>query len=158
MSKPGDDPSPGISSGDAGYGPGGIRHVGCAKLDQAFVWNVRTCTASHRSPSMGGVKGQATSGANREGESTDTQGRDGAARSSIEGPAMGLEPRGCVVRPWPWANWRQDDPMDEAKPLPRQRPNIGSRMNREVHVRLCVQRRLACSAGDKPAGVEVRAP
>ncbi|MEY9598657.1 hypothetical protein AB7M74_005300 [Bradyrhizobium japonicum] len=24
--------------------------------------------------------------------------------------------------------------------------------------RLCVQRRLACSAGDKPAGVEVRAP
>ena len=30
---------------------------------------------------MGGVKGQATSGANREGESTDTQGRDGAARS-----------------------------------------------------------------------------
>ena len=26
------------------------------------------------------------------------------------------------------------------------------------HVRLCVQRRLACSAGDSPAGVEVRAP
>ena len=25
-------------------------------------------------------------------------------------------------------------------------------------VPLCVQRRLACSAGDKPAGVEVRAP
>jgi hypothetical protein len=34
---------------------------------------------SDRSPSMGGVKGQATSGANREGEGTDTQGRDGAA-------------------------------------------------------------------------------
>src|SRR5580693_1643291 len=27
-----------------------------------------------------------------------------------------------------------------------------------VRVRLCVQRRLACSAGDKPAGVKVRAP
>ena len=27
-----------------------------------------------------------------------------------------------------------------------------------LHVRLCVQRRLACSAGDKPAGVKVRAP
>ena len=26
------------------------------------------------------------------------------------------------------------------------------------HATLCVQRRLACSAGDKPAGVEVRAP
>src|SRR3981081_1316150 len=105
MSEPGGDPSSGMSSGDACYGPGGIRHVGGAKLDQALVWNVRTCTASHRSPSMGGVKGQATSGDNREGESTDTQGRDGAARSSIEGPVMGLEPRGCVVQPWPWANW-----------------------------------------------------
>lgn len=31
-------------------------------------------------------------------------------------------------------------------------------MNREVHVRLCVQRTLACSAGDKPAGVRVRSP
>jgi len=38
------------------------------------------------------------------------------------------------------------------------RPNIGSRVTREGHVRLCVQRRLACSAGNKPAGVEVRAP
>src|SRR6266478_6732493 len=26
------------------------------------------------------------------------------------------------------------------------------------HVRLCVQRRLACSAGDKPAGARVRGP
>ena len=48
---------------------------------------------------MGGVKGQATSGSNREGESTDTQRRDGAARSSDEGPVMGLERRGCVVQP-----------------------------------------------------------
>ena len=34
----------------------------------------------------------------------------------------------------------------------------GSRMTREGHVRLCVQRRLACSAGVEPAGVKVRAP
>jgi hypothetical protein len=33
-----------------------------------------------------------------------------------------------------------------------------SRVNREVHARLCVQRRLACSAGDKPAGARVRSP
>jgi hypothetical protein len=33
-----------------------------------------------------------------------------------------------------------------------------SRMNREVHVRLCVQIRLACSAGVSPAGVRVRSP
>ena len=44
---------------------------------------------------MGGVKGQATSGANREGESTDTQGRDGAARSSIEGPGAGAKGLRC---------------------------------------------------------------
>jgi len=31
-------------------------------------------------------------------------------------------------------------------------------MRRESHVRLCVQRRLACSAGDKPAGARVRGP
>jgi hypothetical protein len=36
---------------------------------------------------------------------------------------------------------------------PRWEPYAG-----KLHVRLCVQRRLACSAGDKPAGVEVRAP
>ena len=29
---------------------------------------------------------------------------------------------------------------------------------REYHVRLCVQRRLACSAGDRPAGARVRIP
>jgi hypothetical protein len=33
-----------------------------------------------------------------------------------------------------------------------------SRVNREVQARLCVQRRLACSAGDKPAGARVRSP
>src|SRR5882672_2234199 len=33
------------------------------------------------------------------------------------------------------------------------KPDAGNR-----HVRLCVQRRLACSAGDKPAGAKVRRP
>jgi hypothetical protein len=32
-------------------------------------------------------------------------------------------------------------------------PDAGDR-----HVRLCVQRRLACSAGDRPAGARVRSP
>ncbi len=31
-------------------------------------------------------------------------------------------------------------------------------MSREVHVRLCVQRRLACSAGERPAGARIRSP
>ena len=33
-----------------------------------------------------------------------------------------------------------------------------SRMNREVHVRLCVQLRLVCSAGVSPVRVRIRSP
>ena len=47
---------------------------------------------------------------------------------------MGLERRGCVVRPWPLANWKREKPVDEAKPFKR-RPNIGSRVTRESHAR-----------------------
>ena len=56
-----------------------------------------------------GVKGEAASGSNREGESTDAERRGGAARSGVEGPVMGLERRGCVVRPWPLANWKWEE-------------------------------------------------
>jgi hypothetical protein len=70
------------------------------------------------------VKGQAASGSNREGESTEAGRRAGAARSSVEGPVMGLERRGCVVRPWPLANWNREEPVDEAKPFKMQRLNI----------------------------------
>ena len=63
------------------------------------------------------VKGQAASGSNREGESTEAERRGGAARSSVEGPVMGSERRGCVVRPWPLANWKREEPVDEAKPF-----------------------------------------
>ena len=77
------------------------------------------------------VKGQAASGSNREGQSTEAGRRGGAARSSVEGPVMGLERRGCVVRPWPLANWKRD----EAKPFKMQRLTIGSRVTREGHAR-----------------------
>ena len=30
---------------------------------------------------------------------------------------MGLERRGCVVRPWPSANWRREEPVNKAKPF-----------------------------------------
>ena len=36
---------------------------------------------------------------------------------SVEGPVMGLERRGCVVRPWSLANWKREEPVDEAKPF-----------------------------------------
>ena len=63
------------------------------------------------------MKGQATSGSNREGESTDAERRGGAARSSVEGPVMGPERRGCVVQLWPLANRKREEPVDEAKPF-----------------------------------------
>ena len=81
------------------------------------------------------VKGQASSGSNREGESTEAGHRGGAARSSVEGPVMGLERRGCVVRPWPLANWKREEPVDEATSFKMQRLNIGSRVTREGHAR-----------------------
>jgi hypothetical protein len=71
-------------------------------------------TVSTPAASKAGVTGEATSGVNREGESTDAQYRDGAARSSVEGSVMELEPRGCVVQPRPWANWQQDEFMGHA--------------------------------------------
>ena len=64
-----------------------------------------------------GVKGQAASGSNREGDSTKAERRGGAAHSSVEGSVMGLERRGCVVRPWPLANWKREELVDEAKPF-----------------------------------------
>ena len=64
-----------------------------------------------------GAKGEVASGSNREGESTDAERRGGAARSGVEGPVMGLERRGCVVQPWPLANWKREEPVDKAKPF-----------------------------------------
>src|SRR5450759_1123366 len=76
--------------------PSGIRHVGGAKLNLALVRNVRTCRSD--------AKREVSSGQNREDESTDAEHRDGAARSSDEGPVMGPERRGCVVQLRPQAN------------------------------------------------------
>jgi hypothetical protein len=50
------------------------------------------------------AKGKATSGSNREGESTEATRRGGAARRSDKGPVMGLERGSCVVQPRPLAN------------------------------------------------------
>ena len=76
--------------------PSGIRHVDGAKLNQALVWNVRTCRSD--------AKGEVSSGQNREDESTDAEHGDGAARIRDEGSVMGLDRRGCVVQPRPGAN------------------------------------------------------
>src|SRR5215469_12136069 len=130
MSEPGGDPSSGISSGDALILP--ERHPACRRREARPGFRMERenlCFVTSED-----VKGQAASGSNREGESTEAGHRGGAARSSVEGPVMGLERRGCVVRPWLLANWKQEEPVDEAKPF-KQRSNIGSRVTREGHAR-----------------------
>ena len=113
MSEPGGDPSSGISSGDALILP--ERHPACRRREARPGF--RTERENLCFVTSNDVKGQAASGSNREGESTEAGRRGGAARSSVEGPVMGLERRGCVVRPWPLANWKREEPVDEAKPF-----------------------------------------
>ena len=113
MSEPGGDPSSGISSGDALILP--ERHPACRRREARPGFRMERenlCFVTSDD-----VKGQAASGSNREGESTEAGRRGGAARSSVEGPVMGLERRGCVVRPWPLANWKREEPVDKAKPF-----------------------------------------
>src|SRR5262252_648073 len=113
MSEPGGDPSSGISSGDALILP--ERHPACRRREARPGFRMERenlCFVTSED-----VKGQAASGSNREGESTEARRRGGAARSSVEGSVMGLERRGCVVRPWPLANWKRKEPVDEAKPF-----------------------------------------
>ena len=54
-------------------------------------------------------------------------------------------PRPRILHPWPEKRF--------AVRHPRWEPYAGM-----PHVRLCVQQRLACSAGERPAGVRVRSP
>ena len=113
MSEPGGDPSSGISSGDALILP--ERHPACRRREARPGFRMERenlCFVTSDD-----VKGQAASGSNREGESTEARRRGGAVRSSVEGPVMGLERRDCVVRPWPRANWKREEPVEEAKPF-----------------------------------------
>jgi hypothetical protein len=74
------------------------RHPACRRRE------VQSGSCAERENLCSDAKGKAASGSNREGESTDAVHRDGAARSSAEGPVMGRERRGCVVQPRPSAN------------------------------------------------------
>ena len=88
-------PGPGSLSRDAGWGlpvycPTGTRHEGGVTLILALVRNVGTCRPD--------AKGEIQANGLREGESTDAGHRGGVARSRDEGPVMGLDRRGNVVR------------------------------------------------------------
>ena len=73
--------------------------------------------------------------------STQKRTRHGEAASRPNSPLMGLDRRGCIVQPKPRANWQQEEPCGGGKVVRHassvcQRPNIGSRVSREVHARI----------------------
>ncbi len=58
-----------------------------------------------------------------------------------------------------WATSPGHSGKEHAQPVRARVPPSVRRVSwREVHARLCVQRRLACSAGDRPVGVKARSP
>ena len=89
MSKPGADPSSGISSGD------GLRlserHPACRRRE------ARPGSCAERENLAGDAKGKGASGSNREAESTDAPARGGLLRSSKEAGVMPVERRGQVT-------------------------------------------------------------
>src|SRR5215208_5034111 len=89
MSKPGGDPSSGISSVDVLIPT--ERHPACRQRE------ARPGCRMERENLAGDGKGKGTSGANREAESTDAPERDGLLRSSNEAGVMLVERRGRVI-------------------------------------------------------------
>jgi hypothetical protein len=89
MSKPGADPSSGISVGDVLRLP--TRHPACRRRE------LQLGSCAERENLAGDAKGKSTSGYNREAESTDALERGGLPRSSDEGLVMRLERRGWVI-------------------------------------------------------------
>ena len=89
MSKPGGDPSSGISLGGVLRRP--KRHPAYRRRE------AQPGFGTERENLIGDAKGKGASGSNREAESTDAPERGGLPRSSDEGPVMGLERRGWVI-------------------------------------------------------------
>ena len=89
MSKPGGDPSSGISSVDVLIPT--ERHPACRQRE------ARSGSGTERENLAGDAKGKGASGSNREAESTDAPERGGLPRSSDEAGVMLVERRGRVI-------------------------------------------------------------
>src|SRR5713101_6306636 len=89
MSKPGGDPSSGISSEDVLIPT--ERHPACRQRE------ARPGSCMERENLAGDDKGKGASGSNREAESTDAPERGGLPRSSDEAGVMLVERRGRVI-------------------------------------------------------------
>src|SRR5437660_1602488 len=92
MSKPGGDPSSGISLGGVLRRP--KRHPACRRREA----QPGSCT--ERENLIGDAKGKGASGSNREAESTDAPGRGGLLRSSDEAGVTPVERRERAIAIW----------------------------------------------------------
>src|SRR5262245_27184466 len=127
MSKPGGDPSSGISSGDALILP--ERHPACRRRE------ARPGSGMERENLTGDAKGKGTSGSSREAESTDAPERGGLPRSSSEAGVMLVERRGQVIAVDLGQSVRREEPFFNGRRQPSR--DGTSRMSREAQVRIC---------------------
>jgi hypothetical protein len=90
-----------LASGSKGWGgpadcPTDVRHEGGVTLRQASIRNTGTCCSD--------AKGETQAVNHCKGQSTDAERRGGDARIREEGPVMGLDRRGVVIRLYPVDN------------------------------------------------------
>jgi hypothetical protein len=107
MSKPGVDPSSGISSGDVLIPT--ERHPACRRRE------ARPGSGMERENLAGDDKGKGASGSNREAKSTDAPERGGLPRSSAERSVMELERRGQAIAVDLGQPVRRDEPLVQRK-------------------------------------------
>jgi hypothetical protein len=90
----------------------------------------------------GDAKGKGTSGADRKAESTDAPVRGGLLRSSDEASVMLVERREQAIAIWIGSTGNGRNPIVNG----RRQPSCDgtSRMNREVHVRICERLGVKC--------------
>jgi len=121
MSKPGVDPTSGISSENVLIPT--ERHPACRRREARPG-------CMERENLTGDGKGKGTSDSNREAESTDALERGGLPRSSVETAAMAVERRGWGHRRWVGSTGNGMSPTFNG----RRQPSGGgtSRINREV--------------------------
>src|SRR5262245_4304586 len=127
MSKPGADPSSGISSEDVLIPT--ERHPACRRRE------ARPGSGMERENLAGDGKGKGTSGSNREAESTDAPERGGPPRSSGEAGVMLVERRGRVIAVDLGQSVRREEPFVNGRRQPSR--DGTSRMSREAQVRIC---------------------
>src|SRR5882724_6196961 len=137
MSKPGGDPSSGISSEDVLIPT--ERHPACRQRE------ARLGSCMERENLAGDGKGKGASGSNREAESTDAPERGGLPCSSDEAGVMLVERRGRVIAIWLGSTGNGRNPMFNG----RRQPSRGgtSRMMREYQVRIWCSEASCHSSG-----------